>query len=124
MSWNSSIRFPFIALVMVGAVWMAPMLHTMLAFAVISFVAGLVMAAVVFDRDMELAPPLSEPGSGRTTILPGAKRALIIGAGTVGQTLAEHLEADGKYQVIGFVDDILVPLGRNFPPGLGGRDMT
>jgi len=37
-------------------------------------------------------------------------RALIIGAGEVGQTLAAHLEASGRYQVIGFVDDQLDPI--------------
>jgi exopolysaccharide biosynthesis polyprenyl glycosylphosphotransferase len=31
--------------------------------------------------------------------------ALIVGAGGVGQRLAKHLEADGSYRVVGFVDD-------------------
>src|SRR5262249_31786382 len=97
MPWNSSIRFPVIALVMVGAVWMAPMLHVMLAFSVICLAAGFVMAAVVFDRNSDLAASLSEPEEGQIAVHPGAKRALIIGAGTVGQTLAEHLESDGRY---------------------------
>lgn len=100
------------------------MLHTMLAFAVICLVAGLVMAAVIFDRNAEFAPSLSDLETKRAAIYPGVKRALIIGAGAVGQTLAEHLEADGKFHVVGFVDDVLIPADRSFPPVLGGRDMT
>ncbi len=38
------------------------------------------------------------------------KRVLIVGAGDIGRTLAEGLEAKGTYQVVGFVDDQLDPL--------------
>jgi exopolysaccharide biosynthesis polyprenyl glycosylphosphotransferase len=37
----------------------------------------------------------------------GRRRALIIGAGTVGRTLAEKLDADPRYHVVGFIDDAL-----------------
>ena len=38
------------------------------------------------------------------------RRVLIVGAGEVGRTLAQGLEAKGTYQVVGFVDDQLDPL--------------
>jgi exopolysaccharide biosynthesis polyprenyl glycosylphosphotransferase len=50
-------------------------------------------------------------------------RALIVGAGTVGQALARSLEDDGRYHVIGFVDDGEVT-GETEVPLLGSRDRT
>jgi exopolysaccharide biosynthesis polyprenyl glycosylphosphotransferase len=50
------------------------------------------------------------------------KRALIVGAGAVGRTLASHLDLSGKYEVIGFVDD--EPLDTREWDILGTRDQT
>ncbi|HLJ57948.1 MAG TPA: sugar transferase [Chthonomonadaceae bacterium] len=49
----------------------------------------------------------SEPGSGGLRVVMGGKRrrVLVVGAGAVGCTLARNLMADGRYTVIGFVDD-------------------
>ncbi len=116
-------RFPIIALILVGAAWAAPLFHTLFTFGLAYVVGGLAMAAVVFDRNTELAPDILQSRN-LPNVRSGARRALIIGAGTVGQTLAEHLEADGKYHVVGFVDDSLISIDRNFPPVLGSRDMT
>jgi exopolysaccharide biosynthesis polyprenyl glycosylphosphotransferase len=49
------------------------------------------------------------------------QRVLIAGAGTVGRTLAAQLEADARYQVIGFVDDEIDPFGNKDWPILGPR---
>src|SRR5947209_6789363 len=124
MLWSTSARFPIIAFVVAGAIWVAPVLHTLFAFGLICLAACLVMAAVVFDRSSDLSPVISDPATDYEGAPGGVRRALIIGAGTVGQTLAEHLEADGRYHVVGFVDDSLIPIDRNYPPVLGGRDMT
>jgi exopolysaccharide biosynthesis polyprenyl glycosylphosphotransferase len=117
-------RFPLLALVLTGTIWAAPVFHTMIAYGAVCVLAGLVMAAVVFDRNAEISPAISDHASDRVESSKGLRRALIIGAGSVGQTLAEHLEANGKYQVVGFVDDSLIPIDRSYPPVLGGRDMT
>lgn len=39
------------------------------------------------------------------------RRVLIIGAGVVGQALAQNMENDGRYQIVGFLDDDLSPFG-------------
>jgi len=53
------------------------------------------------------------------------RRALIIGAGWAGRTIAEALaeQGDGTYQVVGFVDDDPAKLGRGAwePGGVGAR---
>lgn len=50
-------------------------------------------------------------------------RALIIGAGSIGQTLAESLENDGGYRVVGFLDETsMLEAGRW--PILGDRDQA
>lgn len=50
------------------------------------------------------------------------KRALIVGAGTVGQALAAMLEMDGRYEVMGFLDDQPAMERASGWPILGGRD--
>jgi exopolysaccharide biosynthesis polyprenyl glycosylphosphotransferase len=51
-------------------------------------------------------------------------RVLIVGAGQVGRTVAESLEADGKHHVIGFVDDEISTDEVGPWPVLAGRDAT
>jgi exopolysaccharide biosynthesis polyprenyl glycosylphosphotransferase len=50
------------------------------------------------------------------------KRALIVGAGSVGSDLATHLESQGDYQVIGFVDDHYASADNGKWRVLGDRD--
>ena len=51
-------------------------------------------------------------------------RALVVGAGHVGRTLAHNLEADGRYNVVGFVDDHLETVEGLNKPILGDRYST
>jgi exopolysaccharide biosynthesis polyprenyl glycosylphosphotransferase len=53
-----------------------------------------------------------------------APRALIIGAGKVGHDLARSLEENGRYQVVGFVDDEFESDLDGGWPVLGGREIT
>ena len=51
-------------------------------------------------------------GSGEPAVKGVApRRVLIVGAGTVGQALALHMEKDEKYEVVGFLDDDVSPFG-------------
>ena len=49
------------------------------------------------------------------------RRVLVVGAGSVGCTLARNLMADGRYTVVGFVDDDLDGTNDSEFPLLGGR---
>jgi exopolysaccharide biosynthesis polyprenyl glycosylphosphotransferase len=71
---------------------------------------GALAVAVVIERQ---APSTGSRVEVTQLVRTGTVRALIVGAGAVGRTLAESLEAEGKCLVVGFVDD---------EPGLdGGR---
>ena len=48
-------------------------------------------------------------------------RVLVVGAGAVGCTLARNLVADGRYEVVGFVDDDLDEIFESEFPLLGSR---
>ena len=52
------------------------------------------------------------------------KRALIVGAGYVGRTLARELEATGRWSVVGFVDDLEQQVVADDCQILGQRDQT
>lgn len=52
-----------------------------------------------------LEPPHGREPQNLSRVSARPVRALIIGAGDVGRALAEKLEADRRYQVVGFIDD-------------------
>ncbi|HLV79476.1 MAG TPA: sugar transferase [Chthonomonadaceae bacterium] len=88
----------------------------------------LVMLAVVLERDSQ-EPLHRDAGKTEGQVYDRANapaiRALIVGSGPIGRTLAESLESRGKYQVVGFVDDHLEP-GDAVEgwPVLGKREQT
>jgi exopolysaccharide biosynthesis polyprenyl glycosylphosphotransferase len=49
-------------------------------------------------------------------------RAVVVGAGNIGRTLAKHLEAGGRYHVVGFIDDGVDPIEVDRHAILGGRE--
>ncbi|MFN3649686.1 MAG: exopolysaccharide biosynthesis polyprenyl glycosylphosphotransferase [Armatimonadota bacterium] len=80
----------------------------------------LLLFAVVLEREPEARPRRAwrKPAAAE-----GAVRTLIVGAGRVGRMLAEGLEAGGRHQVVGFVDDRADP-GEGRWPVLGPREQT
>src|SRR3569833_2677579 len=53
----------------------------------------------------EMAAPRARMRRRSTIAAPRLTKALVVGAGSVGQTLAENLERTNRYEVVGFVDD-------------------
>lgn len=103
--------------------------HVPAAIGIASVLIGVIVAAVVCER--ERGALLSDPLSSEldapdvwTKREPIATRVLIVGAGTVGRTLAECLEADGRHQVVGFVDDTVEMSASGKWQVLGGRNAT
>ena len=70
-------------------------------------------------------PPTHRTGTARNGrgAKSGKPRALIVGAGSVGQTLARHLQREGRFEIVGFVDDGAEPTPAPWPL-LGRRAQT
>lgn len=83
-----------------GAVWS---LHTDLwplpLTGLLVIVASLMVSEVERSSHQKVAPLI--PANDGTC----KRRALVVGSGSIGQTVAKHLEATGEYVVVGFVDD-------------------
>jgi exopolysaccharide biosynthesis polyprenyl glycosylphosphotransferase len=79
------------------------------------------MISLSRDRDAALDRPTLNAGpevrNGK-----GRLRALIVGAGAVGRSLAHSLEADGRYEVVGYADDEPGILEQTRGSLLGNRD--
>ena len=81
---------------------------------------GLMLGVVITERNTDRKRSgIREAESGDVR----PKRALIVGAGSVGRSLADSLEADGTFCVVGFVDDDASAETRGRPI-LGTRDDT
>jgi exopolysaccharide biosynthesis polyprenyl glycosylphosphotransferase len=78
-------------------------LHVTLA--LLAVLATVLMLAVVIERERPGLPVREADREWLRTTEGTRSRALIVGAGKVGQSLARSLEEDGRYQVVGFVDD-------------------
>lgn len=87
-------------------------------------VAGLLMAAVIYEREPATNTGDSGEHQRRGEANPRTKRALIIGTGVVGQTLARNLTADPRYTVVGFADDEDCPTAELADRILGTREQT
>ncbi len=98
--------------------------HVPLAIGVGGILVGFISAAVAVDRDSKTWARDSEPLSEQTSERAAARRVLVIGAGNVGATLAKELEARGRYQVVGFVDDDVDNAPAVNWPILGGKECT
>lgn len=109
------------ALVATGATFLH---HVPLALAVGGILVGFVTAAVAVDRDGKTWTRTDEHGVPLDLDRPSVKRALVIGAGKVGSQLARELEANGKFQVVGFVDDDLDNTPDGDWPLLGSKECT
>ena len=109
------------ALLATGATYLH---HVPLALGVGGILVGFISAAVAVDRDSKSWSRTSERDSEQAGDRPGSKRALVIGAGDVGASLAKELEAHGRYQVVGFVDDNLDNAPAGDWPVLGGKECT
>jgi exopolysaccharide biosynthesis polyprenyl glycosylphosphotransferase len=108
-------------------------MHSVFALAAVALFA-LASAAVVYRPQEETLDQPDTSGNGRSRMVArgegpveierGAKaiRALIIGAGSIGRTLAANLEASGRYHIVGFVDDHLDLPGRDKGDILGSRE--
>ncbi|HEX5323959.1 MAG TPA: sugar transferase [Capsulimonadaceae bacterium] len=104
-----------------------------LAFAAVALVA-LASAAVVYGPQAEILEEqgiaadsrirMVARGDAPVEIDPDSQaiRALVVGAGSIGRTLAANLESSGRYHVVGFVDDHLDLPGRDKGDILGGRE--
>lgn len=100
----------------------APLSHIQVASAVVYEPRGAVVEEPIgldADRNKMVARG-SKPSPDGTGDKP--TRALVIGAGSIGRTLAANLEATGQYNVIGFIDDHMDLPGREKGDILGGRD--
>lgn len=99
----------------------APLTHTQVAPAVVYEPRGAVVedsAGMDAGRNKMVARGKPSPdGAGDKPV-----RALVIGAGAIGRTLAASLEGTGQYNVIGFIDDHMDLPGREKGDILGGRD--
>jgi exopolysaccharide biosynthesis polyprenyl glycosylphosphotransferase len=122
MSMLPSAKFWFAALAIGAGAWF-PMAYNMPApVGLAGLLGGVFLAALVLERqrpdrrwvvDQEWAADRAEPA-----------RVLIIGAGAVGRSLARSLEAGGRHQVVGFIDDEMDSTAEGEWPILGGRDAT
>lgn len=82
-------------------------------------------AEVTFKSELETEIPTVPSTHGRhIPRTQGLRRVLIIGAGTVGCNLARSLKDDGRYFVVGFVDDDIHEVLEGDFPVLGRRDQT
>ena len=112
------------ALVLSAGAWLPMFFQLPAAVVVASMVAALLVAALVLERERPLRAWTGSQDQDwyRETTSPA--RALIIGAGKVGQDLAHSLEENGRYQVVGFVDDEFGNDQEGQWPVLGGRETT
>lgn len=86
---------------------------------------GLVVAAVVCEREAFLGEAIADrPERLSERAITHRERVLIVGAGAVGRSIAESLDIDNRYDVVGFVDDQADPNGDGVWPVLGGRSAT
>ena len=117
------VRYAVAAVMAIAALWLVMLTPSPLTIALICLLVGFIAAAVVLERE-----PLIR-GVGISTPIDWTRqdakplRALIVGAGSVGRALAKSLEGEGRYEVIGFVDDQFEDADDDWPI-LGGRDAT
>src|SRR5689334_7760683 len=107
------VKFMFIGLAALLATGATYMHHVPLALGLGGILVGFVTAAVAVDRDGKSWTKTTQPEQEREGITAATKRALVVGAGSVGASLAKNLESSGGFQVVGFVDDDL----ENIPDG-------
>src|SRR5688572_21063947 len=84
--------------------WMSPSaMHAAIYLGVLCALCFMVTAVT----QRATAPDVSRPDTHDLQVWTETRgiRALVVGAGTVGRALADSLEADGKYFVVGFIDD-------------------
>ena len=96
------LRIILIPIAVLAVIWLFAFLRTSSAFSMVSLLA--LTGAVVLEQEK------SRRAHSDGMLKDARSRALIIGAGKVGKTLAANLEASGIYQVVGFVDDQLDPI--------------
>lgn len=116
-------RYVLAGLLAVAALWLVMLSPSPLTIALVCLIVGFVAAAVVLEREPMIrgVGPTSSIDWTREEVRP--QRALIVGAGSVGRALAKSLESEGRYEVVGFVDDQYEDVEDDWPI-LGGRDST
>lgn len=117
------VKYSFALLAFIFALWMISAFTQQIFWVVGGLVTGLAMATVLYEKDRMLPRRLGRVGR-RSATATKPIRALIVGAGAVGQALAEDLRADGHYHVVGFVDDDSHSLQVGDWAVLGTRDKT
>ncbi|MBI3909882.1 MAG: sugar transferase [Armatimonadetes bacterium] len=111
------------ALVWGAGMWMLTAFSLPLSAETTGLLVALLMATVFLEKDSpERIRAVWHRHGATNGKLP--IRALIVGAGTVGQMLARSLEADGRYHVVGFVDDQLEGEDDGEWQVLGGKEQT
>lgn len=105
------IKYACVAAAIGAAAWVPGIYRLPLMLALACLMGTLLLVAVVLDRDSSESLPQKASKESKTSVDEEATaiRTLIVGAGSIGRTLAESLEAKGKYQIVGFVDDHLEP---------------
>jgi len=122
----TSLKYCFAALAICSGAAFPVVHHVPASLGILSVLIGVLIAAVVCEREgVFVAVPGDDAGQdvwAKREVVP--TRVLIVGAGTVGRTVAECLDADGRYHVVGFVDDPAAPGMNGKWPLLGGRSAT
>jgi exopolysaccharide biosynthesis polyprenyl glycosylphosphotransferase len=120
----SSLKYLLVLIFGISGAWNISIHRLSLGLGGIGAALGLLLAAVVFERAER--EPAAEPESAPDPDLraTGRRRALIVGAGKVGRTIATQIEANGHYEVVGFIDDDLQYVEQGHWPVLGGREAT
>src|SRR5438270_10103751 len=93
------VKLMFIGLAALLATGATYLHHVPLALGMGGILVGFVTAAVAVDRDGKSWAKPARVEEEREGIAAAAKRALVVGAGSVGASLAKDLEASGRFQV-------------------------
>jgi exopolysaccharide biosynthesis polyprenyl glycosylphosphotransferase len=124
MSMLPSAKFWIAAAIISAGAWFPVLYQVPVAVGAVSLVAGLVMAAVLLEREQPIRKWAVHRERAWVKDDARPSRALIIGAGAVGRELARNLEAGGGYHVVGFVDDEIEAGEAGGRPVFGGRETT
>jgi len=124
MTGLSIIKYALSVIAAVAGVWLTHLHRSPLYTG--AFICIAVLCAVVVSQHERTA---SDPGFAKAKSADSTShkaRALVVGAGAVGRSLAASLESTGRYIVVGFVDDDCGPAVTESPaqPILGERSKT
>ena len=121
------VKYAFVAVAVGAAAWIPGAYRVPFILALACLLGAIVMAPIVLEREERQHRPRTAEADPEQSYAQSAAvpiRCLIIGAGSVGRSLAQSLEAKGKYQVVGFVDDLADISDQEGLTMLGGREST